>query len=1170
MRFSSFLTLAAATSLAAAQTNHIGQVVRADFKNVVPSAQNGNAVNFTTTGLTRDPTPSQPASQPFALPQFTMGGSFATYETPYEGFTNEVLFTGRTLVRIVDEETGATEPVTVPGVYTKLYPEGYGTPGGITADRATITSSNAVFRYKWLMYGEEPGSTDPNPAILNIFNETTDSNTWFTDADRAEARKQIAVLQEALAYDPLNRDFQSALLDIYYDWAVAEMQFARKKLVSLATVRLGILTASTFIIDEEIEDYKELVKITGDVLKLYGELFSFEMEGFNPSDLYGDSTGGAPFGYFIFQNQVPFRNQTPTQYASGAGVNDVIEPTSVDPVTGEKNYPITTFSGFKDYRTILTILGDHIRYQAELGRLRAMRRAESPDGDDITVARNGLTETQQNAATAVCLFDHMFSLYNFDDPQLDATGVRGAKATAKTALIEAQGVRSFLNGTSNSLGLDPNILLLVPSPTGSDLFDTYDILVQKLSEEDGPLQVALEDLGVSTPSAPSPTGARQTYNTFRESVDRVSGELTGLEDDFKARFLAITGYNFDTEGDQWDGLCAKRKIDPATGQPYVCNPRPVNALGTPVDVFDKSELGDAERAIDSLIRQNITLGKITSQLLKDAAAAEEAVSLAKGISGAITGAQAEYESKASSAWTEIQTWAGLAAASQSVTDGAYAVTGVDGASTLFSGGGNVAAIGIATAVNTGVQTAAATRTALREQDIDQAAIAYDTALSLAEVPLTVKQSQLELGALLREGFANRLEIEDNFTALAQAIADKAGLLREVQIIQENLISDRADLRDMFYADPIHYVRAERAILKANSSFRNAQRWVFFTCRALEYKWNERFAMEGVIGGDDTTSSFDIGSILKARNATELDFIVQKMAEFNFPRQNETPGIDDTIVISLRDQVLTPNPRDVNRTFKNEITEDGVVYDLTDDGLRYDPATQTVVDQQTRFRQILESYKDASGNIVIPVDTTLLANYSTLFPGADFSDLSNPDQGTYRNKVQKVAVNLFVDPAKAPGAGPLPDTNGKNGRITYGGNTFFRTRVPVCPDRTTATTTGGDASFNSRTDFGSEFIMQPFRFYQNTEFDGSFRFFSVQNIPSMKFAYTGASAKSTTVLNNIINPNLAFFRPELKERSVAATRWEITLNSGQVNLDHIIDIEFIIQFQAYARAQITCE
>lgn len=1101
-----------AGSLAAAVPDN---VVRPDFQNAHASGgADGGVILFNATiahGLNQVP-PSSPLN---ILPESSFGLPFSTYLTPYSSFSDDVLFHGRTLA----------DGTFVPGVYTKLYPAGYLTDGGVTQNASQIAGANQAnnriaFRYKWLMYGEEPESDDPNPPILNIFEQSATSSGWFTDDDRALARSQIAVLREALAYAPLDRGLQAALLDIYYDWAVAEMQFARRQLVDLSTVRLGLVPVPKFVIDEEIESYKVLVEISRTVLNLYGELFSTTLEGVNPSDFYADTidetgqdpSGGAPFGYFIFQQEVPKRNQVPTQYATDSGVQNVLDP-------GESN----TFSGFKDYRSLLTILGQHIQYQADLADLRGRRQADSPDGADITVARQGLTEAQAHANTAV-LLAHLFRRFDFDDNAFNETGVRGAKTLVRTALNDALGVRSFLDGTANALRLDPNFLLLVPPDVGSELFDSYDILRRRLNERDGtfavgPLAKALDALG--DPENPTTGGgAIQAYGNFRASVGQVQNELNNLESEFAARFVAITGYRYDTERDLWNG------VQPKAGA--------------------GSELETVERAIQSYITRNERLSELTFLLLDEISKADEAVSIASSIGDRIIGAQSQYESETASAWTEIHVWAGLAAGTQAATETAYELAGVDGAGTLFSGGGNIAAITIAGAINTGIQASAAARTSERTQEIDKAAIAFDTNLALAELPLTVKQAQLELGSLLREAFANRLEIEDNFTALAQALADKMALLNEVQRAQENLKADRAQLAGQFYADPIHFIRSERAILQADAAFRRAQRWVFFTARALEYKWSERFSEADPLIGE----SYDIGSIIKARNAFELETIVQKMSDWDGDRTGT--AVYNTTIISMRDQFLTPNPDDVNRTFSTE---------LVDSELRYDPATRTVVDRATRFRQLLNAYRVA-GNLVIPFDTTVLQNFGTFFPGPDFSEPANPDSRFYRNKIEWVAVNIVAKNGVTP-----PDINGRTGRLTYGGNTFFRTRVPVRPNRTTAPTLTGTEAFNADLDFPGEFIVSPFRFYQDTNFTGVFEVFDVQNVTGMKFAYSKDSANNETVLTRLTAGGFGFMRQELKERSVAATRWQLRIDSGQYTIDQIEDIELVIRHVSYARPQI---
>ncbi|MGY8689972.1 MAG: hypothetical protein ACKVHP_19840, partial [Verrucomicrobiales bacterium] len=331
---------------------------------------------------------------------------------PSSTLPDDVLFNGRTV-----------DGVTVDAVFPKLYPTGFGTSEGVVISKTDLQdpAKGGAFRYRWLMYGPDPnhtdgedndgdGDLDTKPAILNLFaNQSGDSNQWFTEDDRTTVKEQIGVLRDALALDPLNRALQSALLDIYYDLSVAEMQLVRRQQVLLGRIRLGLDTPPTFIIDEEIMIYERMVARTGDVLALYGELFSFRfddggnnIDGFTPTDLFSgtiasdmvDPSRGAPFGYFIFQNQVPLRNQVVSQFAT-ADANVVIN--IIDP--GDQNI----FQGFKDYRSLLTILGQYIQFQSDLAILRGKRMATTPSGADIDLAQQGLQYAQEAASVATML-----------------------------------------------------------------------------------------------------------------------------------------------------------------------------------------------------------------------------------------------------------------------------------------------------------------------------------------------------------------------------------------------------------------------------------------------------------------------------------------------------------------------------------------------------------------------------------------------------------------------------------------------------------------------------------------------------------------------------------------------------------------------------------------------
>ncbi len=1053
--------------------------------------------------------PAQAPDRSIQLESYSFGDQSLPYLTPYDGYENDVLFNGITL------PNGSTYPA----VYSQLYPPGFGVPGnnetesGVNLTRQEILNSGAAFRYRWLLFGEsDPGDGSP-PQILNLFESDGDSSSWFTPEDRNKALAQIEILKEALAYDPLNRRLREALLDAYYDIAVADMQRTRPIRTGVARVRLGLETTDEFVIDEEIREYVKLVDITQEVLDLYADLFSMTLTGVFPTDFRADA-GGAPYGYFIFQDTVPTRNQTPTEYASASGnVNQVVEPSEEGPEP-------SVFSGFKDYRNILNILGQNIQFRSELARLYGMRQADSKviEGElieaDIALAREQLTLAQETAST-VCLLDHMFKEFDFDDVAFDNTGIRAEEALVRNSLAESVNLRGFVNGEANLLGLDPNFLLLVPGTNG--VFDTYDFLYQNLigsnaNATDGPLSQATQEFAV----------ARLEYDNFRASVDRVQMELNGLEDDFADRFAEITGFEAFPEGNDpvWDGFLS----------------------------LPGSELRAVEDNLDSLNARNETLGRITMQLLDEVALADEAVSLADQIDDTITGAEATYLDETSDAWTEIHTWAGAAAASQSITDGVHAAAGVDGASTLLSGGATVKSIIVASVVNTGVQTAAATRTSMREQEIDEAGIAFETKLALAEQPLTVQQARIEAAGLYREALANSLEIQDNFTAIAQVVAEKVALLNEVERLQNNLAGDRESLGNAYFADPVFYQRSERAILKAERKFRNAQRWTYFTARALEYKWQERFAIS------EGTVAFDISSIFRARNAEELSEVRNQMNNFDLVRVANVGDNPErsTTVISMRDHLLTPNPA----------TQDVQNSQNSDEGLRYDPSLRRVVEKQELFRSILRQSQTTpenpqtgrSGQLIIPFDTTKLEGLGDLFVGASYIQQGNGQPplvrtGSYLNKIETIIVNIVGN--DGPVAPQPPNSNGIQACFVYGGNTFFRSRLAVKADRSPS------GEFDQSRDFLGEFVVAPFRRFVDPDFTGSFQIFDTQDAP-LKAAYSGRSWNDDLNLQEFLKNNSnGFSDRSLRERSVAATRCALRIDPGQIDLNEIRDIEIII-------------
>lgn len=1136
------------------------------------------------------------------------------------------------------------------GVYDQLYPAGYRSPTGVTASRSEITDplTGGAFRYRWLMYGEGGADESGDPVILNLFaqtfqNTSDDTNPWYGDDERMAAQEQIETLRGALASAPLNQELQLSLLDIYYDLAVAEMQFVNKRLAKLATIRLGLdSSANEFVIDKEVAIYRELVQVTGQAVAWYSELLCFEMAGIEPGD-FSPRFQGAPFGHFLFVSRVPGRAQAATElgYASATprvftavdGVatvalpgddNDftitaaepfprnfrvVMSEGGTDPSAGSDTLtlPVTTdfttvasiktaiegidaldgftlafsagndgsgtastaggtveqiltptsespvFAGYKDYRTFLTILGQLIQYKASLAELLAMRTSSG----DLTEARQLLAEVQGPDSDTYIQLQELFPDTDFDAVELDSSGVRSALLLVKSALSDAMGVRSFVNGSGNPVGLDPNFLLIVEKQNTETAFDSYDLLKGRIKATNGStavgaLEVALEALG--DPTNPlTGGGAIQAYSTFLGGVSQTAGDLLQLEIELGNRFEEITGYAWNGGVNGWDGRT------PAAG-----------VIG--------SDLATVNRTLTGLEQQNEVLKLVLAKARQDVRKANSAVGIAEGIKDSIVGAQETYLSSSDKAYEDLAISNARAAVAQNTFEGAVA-----GASLEPSLGSIAGAVVItyATVVNGLVQHEEAKNAVSHQQDIDKVSIQHQTSLALADQALTVQQSLLAIGLLEREVLATELQQKSNFSAYAQALADRAALIREVVRIEDNFRAKRKDLASAYFADPIHFQRAEASLLAADAAFKRAQRWVFMTARALEYKWQERFAYTNAqVGLAD-----DIGSIFKARNALELERIFQGMDFFDQDRL-KSPGTrrDDTATISLLNDVLTPNPADIDLEF-GAFPEDK--------GDRFSPVSNRLVSKVERFQEILDELKVGASpgggfnpKLVIPIDTTQLEK-GQLFAGPTYTyDENDPTKlvdiksGLYRDKIVWLAVHfVFKQGAMVKGAPvpAIPGNNGIDGSMTYSGNTFFRKRIPPYPDRSPVQLqNASDATIPNHLNPGQqlardslpgEFDINPFRYFQNTDPKTRiFETFDDKDASNLEFVFSYQSAETPDVEDEITD-NSGFQINDFKELSVATTRLILEIDSNQFKLEDLLDIEIVVQHRAYTRPQL---
>jgi hypothetical protein len=1113
LRLTLFLAVAVVVGLLAQPASAaVGSFVRADFQNRTWTPTNSTTGELGVISYSghlvgpSTPSPNVPHGGGYVLQDSAFGQPFSPYVIRMS--TNNI------------EQTYGDEVLA--GVLSQLYPS--------TAQLATKTgvqNSTAAFRYEWLLYA--PSTTN---GVTRTVADFDGISGYYGNPERAIVAQQITNLVLALQANPFHNGLQQALLNAYTDRATAEMQFNKQDLVTLGKLRLGLTLSGQFIIDDEITLVSNVVQRLNGVLVQYNDLLSRTIEGVDPTDFDSRWPTNTPFGYYIFVTQQPIRNANAPQCFStngtliyvpdydpvkkeiprvtvaeaftdlnGNGFYDAGEPFVDANTNGIYDSGAVLFNGYKDYTTLLDVMGDYVKYSAQLAKFLGMRQGPG----DMAQARTIVTGIQSGTATDYALLKGMYGGVTF--PPGDASGVNAALGGVESAMGDTVNVRTFLQGRGNILGLDENFMVFVQDDTG--LNNTYDVLkalVYSAANPSSPLQAAVDEQ----------TSASGLYDTFRASVDQVVQELGDVQSTYDARFQAITGYT-PAQASQWDGA----------------NPKP----GVPCD------LATIDQNLLSYSNKQVTLKATADQLISDISQGNTAIKDAQGIGKTIQGALQTYLNIDSSAWDAIQQNNTIAAATDAAANGTE--TGSSAAN--FIGGVAAAAIGADNAV---VQGACASDTAGRQRDIDQAAIGYQSTLAQSQLPLTISQANLNLGSTIRDQYANLLSMQDNVNAIAQAVADRKRLLDEVVTIQKNRDDNQSSIRTRYYADPIHLVRSDNQIIKADAAFDNAQRWMFYLQRSLEYKWNQNFV------GSYAGRNYDSGSIFKMRNAAELKDLYTALENFNNTgRLGFSQNTFQFDAISLR-KLLVPNPNALNPT------------NSTDPGVRVDTITGEVVTVREMFRRQLHRLVDGNGNLVIPVNTTRLSDvdYPSFFIGPLYATNGAVTRnGRWHDVVRYVKVNIVS-------TNRVGNPLSVSGQVTYSGSSFFRTRVTPCglPSQRLSNTLDPQGR-----DIPGELITWPFHTYSQVNFNVPV-FTVLDHQPETgSFAVSGNYVRNLPPLNDALQDpsdplSSSFNFNSFTEYSVAATGWVLTVYANpNVNLDLIDDVEFVVAHRSASRINDSC-
>jgi FG-GAP repeat len=333
----------------------------------------------------------------------------------------------------------------------------------------------------------------------------------------------------------------------------------------------------------------------------------------------------------------------------------------------------------------------------------------------------------------------------------------------------------------------------------------------------------------------------------------------------------------------------------------------------------------------------------------------------------------------------------------------------------FSPENLVTGASVAIAINAPIQIGAELQKGDLEAQKERLAALQQATIVGIQSDAAVKTMLLDMNTLL-------IDSQESAALLRQELDRLTGLYREKRELETKLAERDANLAQRFFADPVHRLAALSDMVSANLSFDEAQKWLFFMERALEYKWNAPFShtYNGKLWTRET--------LFKLRNADELAEMYAAMDDYDSQRQ--PPQDDYYDWFSVRDDFF-------GYKLTNSLGQ-ALVYP--------DPVTGQPEGALEAFRSRLRQSLDAQGNINIRFSTLREIPGGSFFLGPRFDANGNPlpnQHGTYLDKIKYMQITL-------PGHHTLGRSQ-LTGYLTYGGTSFIRqehvgTFQPDRPDR----------------------------------------------------------------------------------------------------------------------------
>ncbi|MFH1148209.1 MAG: hypothetical protein V1736_10950 [Pseudomonadota bacterium] len=740
--------------------------------------------------------------------------------------------------------------------------------------------------------------------------------------------------------------------------------------------------------------------------------------------------------------------------------------------------PVTVYDGYKDVAVMMRGLSQRARVTNEIAR-RLVLLLERDFAADIIEEAIPALSLEESVIYSILFPNGLPALHAENYP-----GLAESFLTYRDSMEEMFQTRNAaLNSRFNALGFDRDLLVLVPgSNSGGNTF-TYDWLRSKLL---GPNS---QPLGVLATAQNSDQVALDTRKAFDLKAAEYLMQFDRIEDEYDQQLIDLCGPDPHdtsrpnlTDPEHGGGLLQQqyRNVEMACNKIESVRVNMAN-IYTMVDI-ERERVWKIKGINDRKAKMIIDYGDWQADLTEEISNIQADMTLANGLASA------------------AQTASQLSLANPGAAFGAYVQT-----------------------ANAFFQFDSQKRIGMKQAKMARLQAEQQADFVYLENEIMDVNSEAEIKKLFLNLRGLEIEMHDAEIELEQAVSQLSQYY--TQIMGKVMRRDRAlhRLTRRSFADPTYRIEVLNSALKAEDNFQLAQKWVYLTAKALEYKWPvgpESSYLTGVL----------IPSVIRARTSEnitdqmeDLEWIDTNYSAsygtqlfyWNYSLRKDYLGMRfDKEIPGSGGQILTPVQQfqQYLLSLKNKVEN---LVDLNEDGA----PDHLAVPFSTVCFAIQD---DDSGARTLPDSN----GHSQSVDGRPIFDSRLWDDKIDWVQVNIVGNNIYTDPQLMPI------------ELWYGGTGFLRYHEPVEVD-------GQEIDFRA--------IPLPHYTLTTTS-----RGFGWKAHPYLKQAF---SAKLVSDPRQV--PQETYVNNNFREHPVAATDWKILIPL-ETNFGNIRDIEIVIVHKARTR------